>query len=417
MRKLVYVLFVLLVFTAISSYAFGADKLTVWVGGHVVEQEQTWKDIIDSFEKKFGVKVEYQLIGFDVYYDRLVAAFEAGEGPDVSFADLGGWVPTFAAKGWLEPMDKYLNNADVTKQIWPNLWPTVTYNGKRYGLPWYTDCRLLLYNNIMFKDAGLNPEKPPKTWADLLSYAQKLTDENKQIYGYGVSGKKSEVATLGYMMFLYSNGSKLLDDNYKKAVFNNKNGIEALEFYTDLYKKYHVSPPGTPSYGEDDYRSMMAQNRVAMAIGGPWSFPLIELANPDIKGNYSVAIHPYGKKPASVLGGWASVISTTCKDKELAWKFIDYITSYDVWMMWIERHNGPMPTRKDVCANAPGFKDKKWQVVLSTFPYAGVRPPIPTWPQVSEQIQLMIQKVLTSDTSASKAIAEASKAINSILSK
>ena len=56
--------------------------------------------------------------------------------------------------------------------------------------------------------------------------------------------------------------------------------------------------------------------------------------------------------------------------KEEAWKFIEYITSYDVWRMWIARHGGPMPTRMDVCYDAPEFDDPRWEVILEAFPYA-----------------------------------------------
>jgi len=420
MRKgFVYVLMVfLLVFAASSMVVAAGEKLTVWVGGHVVEEEDTWKEIISDFTKQTGIEVEYQLIGFEVYYDKLVAAYSAGQGPDVCFADLGGWVPTFAAQGWLEPLDDRLATSDATEQIWPNLWPTVTYEGKRYGLPWYTDCRLLLYNTKMFTDAGLDPQKPPVTWDDLLATAQKLTDESKKIYGYGVTGAKSETATLAYMIYLYGAGGEFLTEDYSKAAFNTPEGLEALKFYTDLFVQYKVSPPGTLSYTEDDYRTMMAQNKVAMAIGGPWSFPLIEMANPEIKGNYAVAIHPYKTTPASVLGGWASVISKTSTQKDAAWKFVDFITSYDVWMKWVEENGGPMPTRQDVCKDAPTFQaDPKWQVIFETFPYAKVRPPIPQYPQISDQIQTMIQNVLSGQDTAENAIQKAEEEVNKLLAK
>lgn len=414
MRKYA-VLVALLLAVLVSGSAFAQDKLTVWVGGHVVEQEQTWAEIIQSFEEATGIEVEYRLIGFDVYYDTLVTAFSAGQGPDMTFADLGGWVPTFAAQGWIEPLEDRLAASDITEQIWPNLWPTVTYNGVRYGLPWYTDCRVLMYNKIMFEEAGLDPDKPPVTWDELLEYAKILTDPRQMKYGYGVSGKRSEVATLGYMMFLFGAGGELLTEDYSKAAFNTPEGLAALKFYTELFTVHKVSPPATPSYGEDDFRSMMAQNRVAMAISGPWAFPLIEMANPAIKGNYAVALHPYSAEPASVLGGWASVISSTSKMKDEAWQFIEYITSYDVWRMWIARHGGPMPTRMDVAFDAPEFDDPRWEVILEVFPYAKVRPPIPEWPEVSDRIQNMIQVVITGQATAEEAITTAEQEINAIL--
>lgn len=416
MRKILLVLLTLALLTTLfSSMVFAQDELTIWIGGHVVAQEDTWAQIISDFEEENDVNVDYQLIGFDVYFDRLTTAFRAGQGPDVTFADLGGWVPTFADRGWIEPIDDRLANWEGTDQIWGNLWPTVEYDGARYGVPWYTDCRLLLYNKRMFREAGLNPDNPPDTWYELLETAKILTDKDQRQYGYGVSGKKTEVTTLGYIMFLFANDGQLLTDDYSAAAFNTDEGLEALKYYTDLYKEYGVSPENTLAYGEDDYRNMMAQDRVAMAIGGPWSFPLIEQANPDIKGEYAVAMHPYNTTPASVFGGWASVISSTSEHKELSWDFIEYVTSYEVWMDWSEKHGGPLPARKDVAMDSPAFDGPNWEVVLEVFPKAGYRPPIPEYPEVSNVIQTMVQDTLLGEKTAEEAINDAEEEVNNIL--
>lgn len=402
-----------LVLISILVSIFAAQEVTIWIGGHAAELSDTWRTVIQRFEQETGIKVKYQLVGFEVYFDKLVTAFQSGEAPDVAFADLGGWVPAFASKGWLEPLDDRLKNWEGTTKIWENLWPPVTYKGKIYGVPWYTDCRLLLYNKEMFEKAGLDPNNPPKYWEDLLINALKLTDKDKRIYGYGVSGTKTEHTTLGYMIFLYGAGGKLLTDDYSKAAFNTPEGVRALKFYTELAK---LTSPNALLYNEDDYRNMMAQGKVAMAIGGPWSFPLIEQVNPEIKGKYDVALHPYAVAPASVLGGWALVISKYSSHKEEAWELVKYLTSYDTWMYWVEKEGGPMPARKDVCFDSPVFKgDNKWQVIFETFPHAVARPPVPQWPKISEVIQNMVQSVLMGNKTPEEAVEEAAEKVNEIL--
>jgi len=410
-------LLVVLLLLAVPGINAQRPKILVYIGGHGGPgYEEWWRQLVTEFEQKYGIDVEYQIIGFEVYWDKLVAAFEAGTPPDVALADLGGWVPAFADKGWLEPLDKYLATWEGTKQIWPNLWEAVTYKGVRYGVPWYCDCRVLLYHKELFKKAGLEPNKPPRTWDELLEYAKKLTDPKKGIYGYGVSGALSEITTLGYMIFLYGAGGRLLTPDYKKAAFNSPEGLEALKFYTELYTKYHVSPPGTPSYTEDDYRVMMAHGKIAMAIGGPWSFPLIEMENPAIKGKYATAPHPYKVHPATVYGGWAWVIAKASKHKDAAWKWIAFMDSYDVWKRWALKWKGPMPARIDVVFDVPFFlEDPLWKPIITMFPHAVARPPIPQWPQVSHVIQLMVQNVLTGKMTPEQALSWAAKEVNKIL--
>lgn len=396
---------------SLSSSA-SAETLTIWVGGQAAQLGDSWNEAISRYEDDTGHDVEIQRFGFSAYYDKLTTALAGGSGPDLAFADLGGWVPTFAKRGWLTPMEEELQSWDGTDTIWENLWPTVTYEGERYGLPWYTDDRLLLYNKKMFRDAGLDPEDPPKHWEELAYAAKKLTDEGKRVYGYGVSGTRTEHATLGYMIFLYGAGGQLLTDDYSEAAFDSEAGLRALKFYTDLANKWEVSPKAT-SNNEDDYRDMMAQNRVAMAIGGPWSFPLIEKANPDVE--YAVSMHPYATEPASVLGGWALVIPKSSSKKELAWGLAKHLTSYETWMFWIEEEGGPMPVRKDVANDAPALQTENWQTVFDAYSDAVPRPPIPEYPEVSNQIRLMIQDVLLGNATPEEAISKAAEEVNDIL--
>ncbi len=394
---------------------FEGQELTVWIGGHVVEQEELWDEIIKMYEAQSGAKINYTLIGFDVYQEKLVGAFAAGSPPDVSFADLGGWVPTFADKDWLEPLDTQLASWEGTDQIWPNLWPTVTWNGVRYGVPWFTDCRALLYNKAMFEEAGLDPDSPPVTWYDLLVTAQKLTQADKGIYGYGASGIHNEISTLGYMMFLGGNGGQLLTPDFTAAAFNTPRGVEALRFYSELFTKYQVSPLGSANTGEDDFRTAMAQSKVAMAIGGPWSFPLIEMANPDIKGKYGIAMHPYNLKPYSVMGGWASVVAKASTKKDLAWDFIADISSKDTWLYWLTKSPGPLTARMDAAKETPTYQNPLWSVILETFPTADVRAPIPQWPEISSTIQDMVQSVFVGEATPEEAVKTAADKINLIL--
>lgn len=391
-----------------------SEPITVWVGGQVAELDDTWQTVVNRYIEETGRRVEVQLFGFDTYYDNLLTALQGGRGPDLAFADLGGWVPTFASQGWLTPMEDMISAWPDEDQIWPNLWPTVTFENTRYGLPWYTDARLLLYNKQMFRDAGLDPESPPETWDELVEQAKIITESGERIFGYGVSGTKTEHTTLAYIVFLASNGGKLLSDDYTRAAFNTPEGLRALEFYTDLAVVHGVSPEAV-SYNEDDYRNLMAQGAVAMAVGGPWSFPLIEQANPDI--DYSLSIHPYGSSPASVFGGWSLVIPSSSKRADAAWDFARYLTSYDTWMFWIGEKGGPMPVRMDVSADSPVLRDEKWRNILEVFPNAVYRAPIPEYPQVSEAIQLMIQAVLLGDKTPAEAIAEAETEVNAVLAR
>jgi multiple sugar transport system substrate-binding protein len=331
--------------------------------------------------------------------------------------NLIGDTADFASKGWLEPIDNRLASWQNTGQIWPKLWDAVTYKGKRYGIPWYTDCRLLMYNYDLFENAGLDPKKPPTTWDELRDDAIKMTDVKNGIYGYGVSGTSSLITTCAYYVFVLSNGGKVLSDDYKTSLINSKEAVEALKAYTDLYTKYKVSPPGTLSMGEDEYRTLMAQGKIAMAIGGPWSIPLIENANPNIKGRYGFAPHPHaaGKESGTFFGGWYFAIPSKSQSKDMAWNFLTHVTSYDTWMYWAGRFGGPLPTRKDVFNDAAVFKTGQWPTIIEGFKGAhSVEPIVPIF-KIWTEIYTMIQQVLLGELSADDAANKYNTRVQQIL--
>jgi len=191
-------LFLVMVTMQLGAQKTATQKLSVLIGGHVIEESDAWKYIINNFKNQYNVDVDYQLVGFEGYRDKLVTSFASGIPMDVVLCNLIGDTADFASRGWLEPIDNRLAAWEGTAQIWPKLWEAVTYQDKRYGIPWYTDARLLMYNYDLFEKAGLDPKKPPQTWEELRAYAKKITAPAKGVYGYGVSGASSLITTCAY---------------------------------------------------------------------------------------------------------------------------------------------------------------------------------------------------------------------------
>lgn len=399
-----------------SNSSSGSSKtITVWIGGQMSEQKSSWQQLFDEYTKQTGVKVVPSYFGLDGYYDKVITAFKAGNPPDVAFADVA-WTSTLGAAGFVDQLDSQVNAWNGAKDIIPSVWGGAKYDGHYYGVPWYADVRTLLYNRDLFKQAGLDPNSPPKTWQELLTDAQKITALGHGIYGYGVSGAKSEVTAIAIEDFLWDNGVNIVSDDGKKSELNTPQAVQALTFYTDLYKKYHVSPLGTVSLGEDDYRNMLAQGKLGMAFGGPWSFPL--LANVNANLNYGVAPVPTpdGSVGPSVMGGWNFVIAKTSSNQSADWDFVKFMSSTSTQEEWVKQNGGPMPVVQSAINQFDQFKQPKWQAVLTQFNKAKVRPPVPQYPQISDALVTMVQSVLSGQATPAQAVSTANDAINQALS-
>jgi len=109
--------------------------------------------------------------------DAFITAITGNTAPDLFITwDGGEPLGTWAQNGLIQPLDQYIaaDNIDLTKFHDASV-AMGTYNGKVYGVPWQADIVLLFYNKKQFKEAGLDPDKPPTTWAEAMAMGQKLT--------------------------------------------------------------------------------------------------------------------------------------------------------------------------------------------------------------------------------------------------
>src|SRR5919198_596658 len=113
----------------------------------------------------------------------------------------------------LEPMLKAdeTTREDFLKDFWPALHANASVDGELYGVPFHNSTPLLYYNVEHFKEAGLDPSRPPRTWAELVDAAKKLTKGDRSGFlmpaGYDY---------LGWLMeaFSMSNGGRYFNEDY-----------------------------------------------------------------------------------------------------------------------------------------------------------------------------------------------------------
>ena len=116
-----------------------------------------------------------------------------------------------------------------------------------YGIPWQRSTIIMYYNKDAFKEVGLDPEQPPKTWEELEAYAAKLTkkDEAGNTVRYGIQ-IPSDKAGYAYWMLqtftLTQDGQNLMSADGKEVFFNHEKTIKGLEFWKSLSDKGYQAP-------------------------------------------------------------------------------------------------------------------------------------------------------------------------------
>lgn len=317
---------------ATTGAAIGQSKreLVLWEW-HMVEIPDVIGELYKRFEKKHNVKLIISSVDFPALVKKMLLASEAGGLPDVMEFWAQGVVPQLAEKEALVPLDPYIakEGGEEFLDKWYD-WGIPRYKGKIYGLMAYTGISGLWWNKTMFGEVGI--DGPPKNWDELVLYAQKLTAPPQQ-YGLGLNGNDLE-ALICIAPFIYENLGRVGKIDGKIQV-NTAESVEAVQFVLDLINKYKV----VPSFTTSDYkrvREMFAAARVAMSSEPGWAFPQILPSKPEGT-EWGMALHPKGKVYGAVTGGWdtAFAITTNCKDKDLGWEFVKFMTAEESNYFWM----------------------------------------------------------------------------------
>ena len=185
---------------------------------------------------------------YDVTLQKIQASKLAGTLPDVAVTEISS-VPVLGGLGAAQPIDDLIASSggrQFLDRFWPSMLLNCTYGGKVYGVPFQRSTPVMYYNKDAFAEAGLDPEKPPMTWDELISVAQKLTKrEGERTTRWGIE-LPLEAFNWFYYALTYSNGGETLSADGTKVLWDQPKNIEALQFWHDLVNKYKVTPPYTP---------------------------------------------------------------------------------------------------------------------------------------------------------------------------
>ncbi len=241
------------------------------------------------------------------------------------------WPVTFVDAGWVVPVqhfldDKKLADPDIDVQDFFPVWrASFTIDGKLYGLPFDSYSGLLYYNKAMLKAAGF--DAPPATWDELAkTYAPKLTDKSKGVYGYALQSARGETQTAdAFARFLWPWGGRFLDIPKKQITVNDAKAQAGIEFRQALLP---FMPPGIVSDDHSQVVEMLTQKRVAMIT--EWSAFYPTLSKSPIAADLGIAPEPKGPDGAyAAFGGFAYMVSAQVPEakQDAAWLFVQWLTS------------------------------------------------------------------------------------------
>ncbi len=352
------------------------------------------------------VKGEY-IASADDTTAKVVAALKTGTEPNVLLGQDPADLPFFAESGKLV----YLNGkmTSLTNGLYPGIRKALFYKGHQLGmaLAGVGDVALF-YNKKDFAAAGI--AKPPATLTELAADAIKLTDPSKHLYGIYVPLGTSEWISYDWEMWLWANGGHFMNANDTKTAFDSPAGVDALTAWYDLIRKDHAAP--TTSYAEAgsyDGSNAFAGNDVAMVVDGAWAVAPSQSAHLD----FGVAPFPRGAKgEATNIGiGVAAEFDHGPAADDVATAFIKWLAE-PAQGAYLAAESGGLPSSPAQDGQPALRKEEKsffgYSVFAGELKYGHVRPSIPSYSSISQDLYDEINACLTGHVSPAAALAKAS---------
>ena len=367
---------------------------------------ETVRPLIDAFEAAHpGIKVDLQQLTWQNGQEKITAAAAAGNPPDL--CELGStWFAKFAGNGVL---------ADLTERaagLRPGyrMWDACTYDGRVYGLPWLTGTRALFVNRGLMRRAGLDPERLPETWDDLLHLAVQVDALGDQTYGYGLNSGERYVQIKKFMPFAWGNGGSVLTPDRTRCAFAEPPVLEALRYYLKL-RPYSLLEK------QEVLDQAFKDGKIGAMISGSWLLRTLPRDAPHL--DFAVTLVP---KPAADRGTHASfgggevlVVFRRSPRQEAALELARYLIEAPQAMAVAKDQMSVLPAavgaEKDpYFAANPGMAVFMDQLRTAVFP-----PNIESWLQIEDAVDASLEKAVFGKVEPDAALAGACKAIDAIL--
>jgi multiple sugar transport system substrate-binding protein len=327
---------------------------TIVIGTHDGDFADTLKDQAVYFEKVTGAKVEVQGFPEETFKEKVQLDLSTGhhfDGVVMPVAFLHG----YAEGGLIQDLNPFVSkigspNLDMNDYI-PSLLDIYgKYKGKLIALPYKPDAQMFMYRKDLFEDPKIMESFKQKTGSDLkvpttpeefaktaAFFTKSLNPDSPVKYGY------STMASKGNSRFIWDNrlaayGGKDVDADFKPA-FNNEAGLKAMKFTIELQK---YAPKELLTMDWDTANNFFAAGDVAMMEQWPGGYTTSQGDSSKIKGKVGVAVTPGG---APTLGGWAASVTSTTKNADATYKFIEFVTSKDGELLKLLNKAKLEPTR------------------------------------------------------------------------
>lgn len=386
------------------------------------------QELKDSFEAASGATIVYNPIPENELYNKVRLSIVGKTGAyDGMFTGAGG-AKDFGMSGMLAPIER----APDIDDFFAGDVAQYSVGGTLYGAPLSSDTNIFYWRKDLFEAAGLDPNAPPATYAEVQDYAVKLTTDvngkhpgedgfdpnNIKVYGLAFKGAKTLASTWEWYNYLYAFGGNVFDDQFN-IIVNQPEGVASLQWLTDNFRDKKIYPADTLTFDYAEYSALWLQGRVAMGINWPFMYALLQdPAQSQVVDKVSI-----GRKPGQVthggdIGGWSFNVLKGAPNEAIALDFAKWVQRKKTAEMVAS--TGLTPPRISVMQTMEQQAGQPWKAIAENLVDGQMVAAIATgdsWLPIESVLQTAIQESLLGQKTAQQALDDAAAAIKTILDK
>ncbi len=341
-----------------------------------------------KFEDKHNVRIQFEFVTWDRVYTALINAFKNNTAPDI--LQLGtSWVSTFAYMGYL---DQVPNNLTIKPSINEGINRICQYNGIQCAVPWISDTIIMAGRKDYMSQLGIS-QKDVKDFQAIKDLAKELIERKKddpsipKPMSIAIKAERDTIQRFFSMIWTQGWEFPTLEE-IPGEIVTDPLIIDTIKYFSDLKMTCDSSTEELEKHPYQVNEEFYLHGSSVFYIGS-W-YGVVEQINNNKQGEQSTnkyIVLPYPSlngKTASYGGGSVLAVSSRSKQKEKAWKLVEYLISDDFMRTWIDEMN-----------NVPAFMDKFWQkrfkdervqLMYEQTINSTVYPPHPAWLAIENQI-------------------------------
>ncbi len=339
---------------------------------------------------------------------KVLSSIAAGIPPDVIMVDRPA-APGWVLRGALDDVTDL-----VTERKWSDEeffsapWRDAQYQGKFYLIPLYSDIRCLIYNKELFRQVGLDPDKPPTTWEELYHYARRLTrrDERGRLVQLGFAADYNLILVLGWQL-----GADLANVSLDQVTMDSAEYVEGLRYFKRLiditgmddYLRF-LSASGSTLEAQDAF----FMGKIAMRLVEGYYLVRAREFAPDSDIALAPFPMPNAAPPVSWISGFGLGIPTGARNRRGAWAFIEYMVSPPV-QLEIARRVGQIPALRQAAYQPEIYDDPNRRLLIDMADRCRFYPKVPVIMEAYNETCKAVEAVLFGKLDPEQALAVAQR--------